>query len=62
MFAYDYTLMFGDEMQYIWRQPITSIKILYVIMRYGVAFAELVYFQGERLLESVHQTQYSCGI
>jgi len=45
--------MFGDEVQYIWRQPVTGIKILYVIMRYGVAIAELVYFQGENLLERV---------
>src|SRR6267154_6382960 len=53
MFIYDYTLTFGDEMQYIWRRPVTGIKILYLILRYGVAIAELVYFQGESLLESV---------
>lgn len=53
LFVYDYTLMFGDEVQYIWRPPITGIKILYVVMRYGVAIAELVYFQGESLLENV---------
>ena len=53
MFIYDYALTFGDEMQYIWRRPITGIKILYLILRYGVAIAELVYFQGESLLESV---------
>jgi len=46
MFVYDYTLTFGDEMQYIWRRPITGIKILYLILRYGVAIAELVYFQA----------------
>lgn len=54
MFIYDYTLTFGDEMQYIWRQPVSGIKILYLILRYGVAVAELVYFQGESLLESVY--------
>jgi len=54
MFIYDYTLTFGDEMQYIWRQPVTGSKILYLILRYGVAVAELVYFQGENLLESVY--------
>jgi Family of unknown function (DUF6533) len=53
LFFYDYALTFGDEMRYIWRQPITGIKILYLILRYGVAIAELVYFQGESLLESV---------
>ncbi|KAI0273949.1 hypothetical protein BGY98DRAFT_106246 [Russula aff. rugulosa BPL654] len=46
LFFYDYALMFGDEIQYIWRPPVTGIKILYVIMRYGVAIAELVYFQA----------------
>jgi hypothetical protein len=51
MFIYDYTLTFGDEMQYIWRRPVTGIKILYLILRYGVAIAEIVYFQGESLLE-----------
>jgi len=51
MFFYDYTLTFGDEVQYIWRQPVTGIKILYLVLRYGVAIAELVYFQGESLLE-----------
>jgi hypothetical protein len=59
MFVYDYTLTFGDEMQYIWRRPITGIKMLYLILRYGVAIAELVYFQGESLFESVHQAQHS---
>ncbi|KAN0107403.1 hypothetical protein V8E52_010234 [Russula decolorans] len=46
MFIYDYTLTFGDEMQYIWRRPVTGIKILYLILRYGVAIAEIVYFQA----------------
>jgi hypothetical protein len=49
MFAYDYMLMFDDEVQYIWRRPVTRIKILYLIQRYSVAFAVLVYFQGENL-------------
>jgi hypothetical protein len=62
LFFYDYALMFGDEKQYIWRRPVTGVKILYVIMRYGVAFAELVYFQGESLFESAHPTQHLCGI
>jgi hypothetical protein len=53
MFVYDYTLTFGDEMQYIWRRPVTGVKILYLILRYGVAIAVLFYFQGESLLESV---------
>jgi hypothetical protein len=54
MFIYDYTLTFADEIQYIWRRPITGIKILYLILRYGVAIAELVYFRGKSLLESVY--------
>ena len=62
MFIYDYALTFGDEMQYIWRRPVTGIKILYLILRYGVAIAELVYFESESFLESVHQTQHSYGI
>ena len=49
MFFYDYALTFGDEFQYIWRRPVTGIKILYLILRYGVAMAELVYFRGESL-------------
>ncbi len=52
MFVYDYMLTFGDEIQYIWRQPITGIKVLYLILRYGVAIPELVYFQGESLVEN----------
>ena len=51
MFFYDYALTFGDEFQYIWRRPISGIKILYLILRYGVAMAELVYFRGESLLD-----------
>jgi hypothetical protein len=43
-------LTFGDEVRYIWRRPITSVKVLYIILRYSVALAELVYFQGETLL------------
>jgi hypothetical protein len=52
---YDHLLSFGDEVQYIWRRPVTSIKVLYVILRYSSALAELVYFQGETLLA------YSCA-
>ena len=48
LYAYDYMLTFSDEVQYIWRRPVTGIKILYLILRYGVLFAEIVYFQGER--------------
>jgi hypothetical protein len=47
MFVYDYMLTFGDEVHYIWRRPFTHIKMLYLILRYGVLLAELVYFQGE---------------
>lgn len=65
MFFYDYALTFGDEFQYIWRRPVTGIKILYLILRYGVAMAELVYFRGESLLErestklDIHAMAYS---
>ncbi|SRR5216683_2246770 len=48
--VYDHMLTFGDEVRYIWRRPITSVKVLYIILRYSVALAELVYFQGETLL------------
>jgi uncharacterized protein DUF6533 len=58
LFMYDYTLTFGDELQYIWRRPVTSIKILYLILRYGVALAVLVYFQGGTCLRCVHQIQH----
>jgi hypothetical protein len=44
--VYDYLLTFSDEVRYIWRRPISNIKVLYVIMRYSVLAAELVYFQG----------------
>jgi hypothetical protein len=47
MFVYDYMLTFEDEVRYIWRRPVTNVKVLYIVLRYGVAFAELVYFQGE---------------
>jgi len=47
MFVYDYMLTFEDEVRYIWRRPVTSVKVLYIVLRYGVAIAELVYFQGE---------------
>ena len=45
--VYDYLLTFGDEVQYIWRRPISNIKVLYIVLRYSVLVAELVYFQGE---------------
>jgi Family of unknown function (DUF6533) len=51
MYVYDYMLTFADEVQYIWRRPVTGIKILYLILRYGVLFAEAVYFQGESFSE-----------
>jgi hypothetical protein len=50
MFAYDYLLTLDDEVRYIWRRPVTGIKMLYLVQRYGVAFALVVYFQGERFL------------
>ncbi|KAH9963771.1 hypothetical protein BC827DRAFT_88101 [Russula dissimulans] len=46
MFVYDYMLTFEDEVRYIWRRPVTNVKVLYIVLRYGVAFAELVYFQA----------------
>ena len=50
MYVYDYMLTFADEVQYIWRRPVTGIKILYLILRYGVLLAEVVYVQGESFL------------
>lgn len=47
MYVYDYVLTFGDEVRYIWRRPFSRIKMLYLILRYGVLFAEVVYFLGE---------------
>jgi hypothetical protein len=47
MYAYDYVLTFGDEVRYIWTRPFSRIKMLYLILRYGVLFAEVVYFLGE---------------
>jgi hypothetical protein len=47
VFIYDLLLTLGDEIQYIWRRPVTNIKVLYLILRYGVAIAQVVYFQGE---------------
>jgi len=44
--VYDYMLTFGDEVRYIWRRPISNIKVLYLVLRYSVLLAELVYFQG----------------
>ncbi|KAN0135477.1 hypothetical protein V8E53_006756 [Lactarius tabidus] len=46
VFIYDLLLTLGDEIQYIWRRPVTNIKVLYLILRYGVAIAQVVYFQG----------------
>lgn len=53
---YDLLLTLGDEVQYIWRRPVTNIKVLYLILRYGVAIAQVVYFQGEARREGVGQT------
>lgn len=52
MLVYDYMLTFGDEIEYIWRRPITNVKVIYLILRYGVALGEFFYFRGEYLLES----------
>ncbi|KAI9510084.1 hypothetical protein F5148DRAFT_1339376 [Russula earlei] len=46
MLVYDYMLTFDDEVRYIWRRPVSSVKILYVILRYGVAVTQIVYFQA----------------
>jgi hypothetical protein len=38
----------------------TGIKIIYLILRYGVALAQVMYFQGKSLVESaglrIHMT------
>jgi hypothetical protein len=52
MLVYDYILTFGDEIEYIWRRPVTSVKVIYLILRYGVALGEIFYFRGECLLEN----------
>ncbi|KAI0259689.1 hypothetical protein BC834DRAFT_607292 [Gloeopeniophorella convolvens] len=43
---YDYLLMLDEEMKYIWRRPFTSVKALYIVLRYGVAIGQVVYFEG----------------
>jgi hypothetical protein len=47
VFIYDLLLTLGDEVRYIWSQPVTNIKVLYLILRYGVGIAQVFYFQGE---------------
>ncbi|KAH9962028.1 hypothetical protein BGW80DRAFT_887987 [Lactifluus volemus] len=44
--VYDYLLTTEDEIKYIWRRPMTGIKIVYLILRYGVALAQIMYFQA----------------
>ncbi|KAI0248202.1 hypothetical protein BJV78DRAFT_1238794 [Lactifluus subvellereus] len=44
--VYDYLLTSGDEIRYIWRRPVTSIKVLYLLLRYGVALGQIVFFQA----------------
>jgi len=57
--VYDYMLTFGDEVRYIWRRPISNIKVLYLVLRYSVLFADVVYFQGGVPTSvCVCQTQY----
>jgi len=57
--VYDYILTFGDEVRYIWRRPISNIKVLYLMLRYSVLVAELVYFQALSGL-STHLTHDFC--
>lgn len=59
MLAYDYSLTFGDEVRYIWRRPISNIKVLYLILRYSVLFADVVYFQALSGL-TTHLTHNFC--
>jgi hypothetical protein len=47
VFVYDLLLTLGDEVRYIWRLPVTNIKVLYLILRYSVAIPQVVYFRGE---------------
>ncbi|KAH9044186.1 hypothetical protein EDB84DRAFT_821743 [Lactarius hengduanensis] len=44
--VYDLLLTFGDEVRYIWRRPVTNIKVLYLFLRYGVTIAQIIYFQS----------------
>lgn len=57
--VYDYLLTFGDEVQYIWRRPISNIKVLYIVLRYSVLVAEVVYFQALSGL-TTHLTHNFC--
>jgi hypothetical protein len=59
VFIYDLLLTLGDEIQYIWRRPVTNIKVLYLILRYGVAIAQVVYFQAISGL-TLHVTHSFC--
>lgn len=43
-------LTIGDELQYIWRRPLTNTKVLYIILRYSAALGGIFHFQGETLL------------
>ncbi|KAH9062383.1 hypothetical protein EDB87DRAFT_298362 [Lactarius vividus] len=54
--VYDLLLTFGEEVRYIWRRPVTSIKVLYLVLRYGVAIGQVVYFQAISGLTTSHIT------
>ncbi|KAH9164896.1 hypothetical protein EDB89DRAFT_2077449 [Lactarius sanguifluus] len=56
MLVYDLLLTFGDEVRYIWRRPVTNIKVLYLFLRYGVTIAQVV---DKRLDNITHVTQAS---
>ncbi|KAH9162467.1 hypothetical protein EDB89DRAFT_638690 [Lactarius sanguifluus] len=56
MLVYDLLLTFGDEVRYIWRRPVTNIKVLYLFLRYGVTIAQVVYFQAISGLVTSHMS------
>ncbi|KAH8985668.1 hypothetical protein EDB92DRAFT_1881631 [Lactarius akahatsu] len=58
--VYDFLLTFGDEVRYIWRRPVTNIKVLYLFLRYGVTVAQVVYFQAISGLTTSHISHSFC--
>jgi len=57
--VYDLLLTLGDEIQYIWRRPVTSVKVLYLILRYGATAAQVIHFQAISGL-TTHVTHSFC--
>ncbi|KIM59242.1 hypothetical protein SCLCIDRAFT_1037424 [Scleroderma citrinum Foug A] len=61
LMVYDYLLTLDDEMEYIWKRPLSGVTIIYIMLRYCATLFMITDAAGEPPAQSLFQRPYSSG-